>query len=324
MAPFPPNRVDHGMTQRTLLLTVVFLFGLVAPTQVSAAQASFDVQIDATNSPVTEGETLNVDATITNTGDQTGTQTITLEIDGSQKDSRSLTLGSGENQTLTLSWTTSEGDAGDYTATVTSENNSASTSVTVATPIPVELTSFTANADGETVQLRWKTASETNNAGFEVQRRPTGSSSWASLTFAEGEGSTTQPQRYQFRDPDLPYDADTLRYRLKQVDTDGTTSLSNEVVVTRRSPSEVELLGTYPNPTSTQMTVRFAVPTGIGETGMLRLYDLIGREVRTMKAPTDAGRHKQTLDVSNLASGPYILRLNAGGEIRMERVTVVR
>jgi len=285
---------------------------------------NFSVTIENTNSPVTEGEALDVTAFIENLGDATGTQTVTLAIDGSPQDSQSLTLSGGESQTITLSWATSDGDAGDYNAEVTSENDIASTSVSVVAPIPVELTSFDASAGDETVHLRWTTASETNNAGFEVQRRLPESSSWTALTFVEGEGTTTQTQQYQFRDLDVPYGADSLQYRLKQVDTDGTTSLSNEMVVTRRSPSEVALLGTYPNPTKNRMTVRFAVPKENADGGMLRLYDLMGREVRAIKVPTDAGRHKQTLTVSKLASGPYVLRLEVGGETQTERVTVVQ
>ncbi|MFB6166367.1 MAG: beta strand repeat-containing protein [Haloarculaceae archaeon] len=99
-----------------------------------AAPANFAVSIDGTNGPVTEGDTLSVDATVTNTGDQSDTQTVTLSVGGSQRDSTQLSLTGGGSQSVTLSWSTSAGDAGDYTATVATENDSASTSVSVDTP----------------------------------------------------------------------------------------------------------------------------------------------------------------------------------------------
>jgi PKD repeat protein len=94
------------------------------------AQAEFLVNITGTNTPV-EGDPLNVDYNVTNTGSASGTQTITLEVDGSQRDSTSVSLSSGTSQTGTLTWGTSQGDSGSYTATVTSTNDTATQSVTV-------------------------------------------------------------------------------------------------------------------------------------------------------------------------------------------------
>lgn len=93
--------------------------------------ATFQVSLGATNAPVTEGETVTVNATVENTGDERGTRTVTLSIDGTEVDSTSLILEPDGSQTVTLSWTPSEGDAGDHTVTVASATDSASTSVTV-------------------------------------------------------------------------------------------------------------------------------------------------------------------------------------------------
>jgi len=93
--------------------------------------ASFDVAIDSTTSAVTEGDTLDVTALVNNTGDQAGTQTVALSINGTERANETVTLGPGENATVTLSWTTGAGDAGTYTASVASANDSASTAVRV-------------------------------------------------------------------------------------------------------------------------------------------------------------------------------------------------
>lgn len=96
------------------------------------SEPEFDVTIDGTNSPVTEGETLTVDATVENTGEATGTQDVALSVGDSQRDSTELTLEPGESRSITLEWATGDGDAGGYTATVESETDSDATDVTVA------------------------------------------------------------------------------------------------------------------------------------------------------------------------------------------------
>ena len=87
-------------------------------------EAYFEVEIAETNSPVNEGEDLNVDATIENTGELEGDQVITLETNDTQRDSTSVNLNPGDQTTETLTWNTEDGDAGDYTAGVSSDDDS--------------------------------------------------------------------------------------------------------------------------------------------------------------------------------------------------------
>jgi PGF-CTERM protein len=93
--------------------------------------ANFSVTIDATNAPVNETETVTVTAIVTNTGDLTGTQTISLSVGGTPIDSTDLTLGPGVTRYVYLSWQTADGDAGQYNATLSSQDDSASTSIEV-------------------------------------------------------------------------------------------------------------------------------------------------------------------------------------------------
>ena len=172
--------------------------------------------------------------------------------------------------------------------------------------LPVELAGFEATVDGGTVRLTWQTASETGNARFEVQRRADakrGDGAWTAVGSVEGSGTTTEAQRYQFADEDLPYEANQLDYRLRQIDLDGSTQFSKTVTV-ERSVGEVELLGTYPNP--------------------VQLHDILGRKVRTLVRSEKTGRHKHRVDVENLASGVYFLRLQAEGKMRTQKLTLVR
>jgi hypothetical protein len=86
--------------------------------------------------------------------------------------------------------------------------------------------------------------------------------------------------------------------------------------------SEVQLLGTFPNPARQQATVRYALPDR--QEVELQLYDVLGRQVRTVVSAPKAGRHERTMDVGRLPSGVYFLRLQSDGEIRTQKLTVVR
>ncbi|PEN05720.1 hypothetical protein CRI93_11460 [Longimonas halophila] len=212
--------------------------------------------------------------------------------------------------------------------------------------LPVELAGFEAQRSGtEAVTVQWQTLSETNNAGFEVQRAAASADglanasvetppvetsqwgvstdqSWETIATLDGAGTTGTPQSYRFEDTDLPYAADSLRYRLRQIDTDGTESFS-EAVTIARPVIEAELLPTYPNPARGQATVRFAVPER--QDVRIDLYDLLGRRVQTVVDTNAEGRTEAQLDVSGLASGTYFLRMETeDGPVDTQRVTVVR
>jgi len=212
-----------------------------------------------------------------------------------------------------------------------------------ASPLPVELASFeatkaqTGGGDKEAVTLSWTTASEQNNAGFEIQRRAEGSApgrsssggTWEQVGFRESKapgGTSTEAQTYRFTDEELPYAADTLAYRLRQVDVSGTAQVTDPVTVARSGVSSLQLRETYPNPASRRVTVRFAVPDDAGADGdvRLRLYDVLGRQVQAVRTGAETGRYETQLSVSDLASGTYILRLEADGQAVTRKLTVVR
>jgi hypothetical protein len=202
-------------------------------------------------------------------------------------------------------------------------------------PLPVELANFEAartraSGDQEAVRLHWQTASETGNAGFEVQRTAAGSASapWQTVGFRESKvegGTTSEDQTYRFVDEDLPYAADTLSYRLRQVDLDGSATLTDQVRVARGGVERLQLEKTFPNPARSRVTVRFAVPENTDETGVtMRLYDVLGRRMRSVAQKAETGRHETQLSVSGLSSGVYFLRLSAGPTTETRRLTVVK
>lgn len=158
--------------------------------------ATFDVQIDSTTSPVTEGDALRVDATVTNTGDESGSEEIVLRIGDFQEDVEPVSLGAGESTSLTLRWQTEAGDAGDYVAMVSSPDSFAERDVEVVPPDPpnfgVEVTSTTSPVtEGGTLRVDARitnTGDETGTA--EVALAVAGTDRDATSVSLEGGAST--------------------------------------------------------------------------------------------------------------------------------------
>ena len=78
-----------------------------------------------------------------------------------------------------------------------------------------------------------------------------------------------------------------------------------------------------PNPTQRTAVLSFVVPT---ETATrLLAFDVLGREVaRLVDGPLRAGRHEVTFDGRDLPQGTYLLRLEADGVLRTQRLTLTR
>jgi len=192
------------------------------------------------------------------------------------------------------------------------------------TALPVELTSFTAQATGrEGILLRWETASETNNAGFEVEHQAPSANAFATVAFVEGAGTTSEVQQYRHRVTEAV--PGVHRFRLKQVDTDGAFTYSPEVEVRVTLSESLVVEAPYPNPLRTRATIRF----GVRDTGPVRveLYDALGRHVRTLHSgDAEGGRmHESHIDAQDLASGLYFLRARGPrGGTQTRTITVVR
>ena len=133
-------------------------------------------------------------------------------------------------------------------------------------PIPVELISFFANLIKDKVELLWQTATETNNSGFEILRGvyPANSGTqndnneWKRIGFIEGSGTTTEPKTYSFVDEDVT--TGKYKYRLKQIDFDGSFEYSSIVEVAVGIPTEYLLEQNFPNPFNPSTTIKFGIP----------------------------------------------------------------
>ena len=200
--------------------------------------------------------------------------------------------------------------------------------------LPVELASLTATLNGTdtdaAVRLRWRTLSERQNRGFRVQRaegrvdKSSSSVDWTTLGQVDGAGTTSERRTYRFTNDDLPFGPERLRYRLVQVDADGSTETTDPVAVRRSAPDRVRLRAPAPNPARRQATLRFAVPEGHDEAVTLTVHDALGRKIRTIEPQSAGRRHRMPIDVAGWPSGAYFVRLRAGPTVRTERLVVVK
>ena len=190
-------------------------------------------------------------------------------------------------------------------------------------PLPVELTRFTARPAETSVHLAWTTASETNNAGFHVERRVASpDAAWTSIGFVEGAGTRQTAQTYRFVDDALPPGTEAVAYRLRQTDLDGTTTLSAVQHVTL-PVQDVALYAPFPNPSSGPVTLRYALPNTAHV--QIAAYDLLGRRVALLRdGVREKGTSDVTFDASSWGPGVYLLRLQTGTHHITRRLTVLR
>ena len=191
--------------------------------------------------------------------------------------------------------------------------------------LPVELSSFTANVVQNNAVVSWSTATETNNYGFEVERRMDNRKwnidNWAKIAFVEGHGTTNVPQSYSYSD--RPGEG-KYQYRLKQIDRDGRFEYSNSVEVTIAAPIVFALEQNYPNPFNPATNITFTVPANGHAT--LKVFNTIGQEVATLfHGEAQAGIYNRVqFNASGFTSGLYFSRLEHDGKVQLKRMTLLK
>ncbi len=195
----------------------------------------------------------------------------------------------------------------------------------IKTILPVELTSFTSIISESSVILSWSTAIEVNNYGFEIQRAIKGTNDNCDFTrigFVMGNGNSNSPKNYKFTDSDI--NTDLYLYRLKQIDNNGQYEFSDIIEVnTSNIPSEFSLSQNYPNPFNPSTTISFNLPNNAFVT--LKIYDILGREITTLvNEELNAGHHTKVFNATNLSSGVYFYKLQAGKFSETKKMMLVR
>jgi len=191
--------------------------------------------------------------------------------------------------------------------------------------LPVELVNFYVLKRKSIVTLYWRTESESNNKGFDIECMHSDISDWNKVGFIKGKGSTSESTDYIFNHY-INKKFDNLKYRLKQLDFDGTFKYSPEIGVTIEeviTPIAYELKNNYPNPFNPTTTISYQIPEE-GHTLML-IYDMLGREIaQLVNEQQMPGIYKLDFDGSELGSGIYFCKLISGNYVKTIKMLLVK
>ncbi len=174
--------------------------------------------------------------------------------------------------------------------------------------VPVELVSFTGSVIGKNVDLVWRTATETNNRGFDIEKKSNGN--WLKIGFVPGFGTSTETHSYRFTDTESKNDKNI--YRLRQVDFDGSFVYSDEIEIEVNIPAQYFIEQNFPNPFNPATTINFSLPVDAKVT--IRIFNALGEEInRLIDNNLTAGFHSVNFNAETLASGLYIYSIDAKG-----------
>ncbi len=186
--------------------------------------------------------------------------------------------------------------------------------------LPVELSLFTAELINNSVLLRWSTATELNNYGFDVERK-SGNNEWIKIAFINGLGNSNSPKEYSFTDNNL-VGSNKFQYRLKQIDSDGKYKYS-DIVEISFVPNEFALSRNFPNPFNPVTKIRYQLPKESRVS--IKLFDILGAEVKELvNEQKEAGVYEINLNASELPSGTYIYRIIAGDFVQTKKMILLK
>lgn len=178
--------------------------------------------------------------------------------------------------------------------------------------LPVQLTSFTAQKQGNAAVLKWSTSSENNNSHFNVERSANGTD-FTIIASRKGTGTTSVVQQYSYTDYNPISGANY--YRLIQYDNDGkTTTYGPEVLSFKLN------LGFTILTAENAQQIKFKVDAAESGTAQLKLYAVDGKKILSQTVYVAKGNNTYTIGVPHLASGVYALQYQLGGDVYRAKI----
>jgi hypothetical protein len=169
-------------------------------------------------------------------------------------------------------------------------------------PLPIELLNFSATLTADKVELSWTTASETGNDYFTIEHS-SDLVNFSELGKLSGAGNSTGLRKYSFPDPQ-PLNGINY-YRLKQTDFDGRYSYSQIVSVAMNSSIHESV---YPNPATNNLHIDLSGKIK----GPVNLEIISLQGITLLKKQGESDEHHFIFDLSDIASGTYILKTTIG------------
>ena len=188
-------------------------------------------------------------------------------------------------------------------------------------PVPVELVSFKGEYINSQVIITWETATEIMNYGFDLERS-VNSNGWNKIAFIPGNGNSNSPKYYNYTDTDLK-SAGVFKYRLKQIDTDGSYDYSNEISVNVNKPDKFLLEQNYPNPFNPNTRIFYSIPAKAFV--IINIYDVLGNEVATLiNEEKNEGRYEVLFNANGISSGIYYYRMQANEFVDVKKMIILK
>jgi hypothetical protein len=182
----------------------------------------------------------------------------------------------------------------------------------IGSALPVELIAFDGKSAENGILLTWQTATEINNAGFELERS-TGDH-WEFVAFIEGNGTTFETIEYQFLDENPLNEYGDNLYRLKQVDEDGTYEYSPMINVSFESGIGNYELNIFPNPiVGEQLNIQY---NGANQ-AEISILNAMGQTVQSLVIQNNI-----SIPMDELSTGIYFIEVRIGNDKRIEKIVV--
>jgi len=196
--------------------------------------------------------------------------------------------------------------------------------------LPVELSAFTATFVDNHALIQWTTATETNVQGFNIYRNTEldfNSAQKINANLISAQGTTTEPQDYQFTDINPVCVGTSYYYWLESVDFSSTTEVYNAI---KFEPEEGQggfdntftenKLNCYPNPAKNNIQIDYAIkgrPTS--SSVKVTVYNILGNVVKTKEINSS----QNNLDISELNSGVYFYQVKEAGFNQIKKMVVI-
>ena len=182
-------------------------------------------------------------------------------------------------------------------------------------PLPVSLASFTGTLEDNEVKLKWHTASESNNARFDVLRFSADNNTPVKIGEVKGVGNSNSIVHYAFTDK-APL-AGTNFYQLRQVDFDGRFVLSNVVAIKAGNAAT----GFRVYKTSANEFIA-GIYSDVNTAAVLALVDVSGRTISWQNVQLTRGNNNISIQHKPLAPGVYVVKLLLNAHQFTEKIVV--
>ena len=184
--------------------------------------------------------------------------------------------------------------------------------------LPVEWMHISATAGSKDIAVNWTVAAEVDNAGFEVQRRAEYELEFAEIGFVESNEGGKSEVEYGYLDagvrPGIRYE-----YRLRQLDLNGASSMSETVAATIAAAAELEAT-VLPNPAGDRARLLLDGPIKAPVT--VDLFNVLGQPVLHLELGVEAAKAGVELSLESVPAGHYVLRARSGQSIATKRLVV--